>query len=781
MKPLPIIFQFSLYGLTALTGLMMAFAEETVWPAGITLPIVVFAFHFVERQHRFLLPTLWSNVLGVGIFCLAGYEGMGEQEDARVIALSHLLVYLTWLVLFQEKKVRQYWWLCALSMLQVAMGSLLTLSGWYGILLMSYVLTSVWTLAVFMLYQGQLRFAFASPSTLIAESPDASAAERVSIAEGSVHHEEGEAWVTPRFFYGVMGLALSALVFSTGLYLLVPVVWTSTGSEFIRQVDSPLRPMTGFSERVRLGDMGEILESTQPVMQVRLVDYDSDAPRDINEYAAQWGHDEPLFRGIVLEKYENGLWSPLPLKASEWRLPTWPKSKMLRLEVLLQPIGTQPLFTLHPFRAGYLKGWYEDRISIRPETEVLTVSRRMTRQPLEYRTLLDPDVPSTEAGRSSMRRRPMLPIYENLQARIVEHRGECLNFPERGLDRLRDLALQVIQQPRADGSAPATPLAKARALESHLRDSGFYTYTLSAAVQDPTIDPVEDFLFNRKTGHCEYFASALALMLRAVGVPSRVVTGFKGGFYGSPGGYYEVQQRHAHSWVEAFVDDEWITLDGTPSVARNALVQSLGHRNLWQVANDFFSGTWSTYVVNMNAQRQDESVYGPLQAALRGGWASVATSRLSSLWDSLRESRAIVASPKRWFSAEGGATAFAWLVILVAFFALIRGIGWLAKAARRGARHRQRRLSRVEFLERFVKLLAAQGIHWQDGETPREFAQTSQGLLADRLSRCKLSTFPTDLAELYYRVRFGDQPLSATESTALNSKLADLEKLLNGS
>ena len=193
---LSFVFQISLYGLTGLTGVMLAFAEEHWWPAFITLPLVVIAFVYVERRRLLFLPPLWANLLGVAIFCVAGYESMGQSDDARVIALSHLLVYLTWLVLFQEKNARQYWWLCALSMLQVAMASLLTLSGWYGILLMLYVLCAVWTLAVFMLHQGERRFTQSPAPDGATESAAIPHGRRSNFATGSILHEEGEAWVT---------------------------------------------------------------------------------------------------------------------------------------------------------------------------------------------------------------------------------------------------------------------------------------------------------------------------------------------------------------------------------------------------------------------------------------------------------------------------------------------------------------------------------------------------------------------------------------------------------
>ena len=112
---------------------------------------------------------------------------------------------------------------------------------------------------------------------------------------------------------------------------------------------------------------------------------------------------------------------------------------------------------------------------------------------------------------------------------------------------------------------PQTARQKAARLEAALRDSGDFTYSLDLSIQDPSVDPLVDFLVNRKQGHCEYFASALVIMLRSQNIPARMVSGFKGGQYNSGTGRYEVRQLHAHAWVEALIDGQWQPLDPTPA------------------------------------------------------------------------------------------------------------------------------------------------------------------------------------------------------------------------
>src|SRR5213079_3163916 len=89
-------------------------------------------------------------------------------------------------------------------------------------------------------------------------------------------------------------------------------------------------------------------------------------------------------------------------------------------------------------------------------------------------------------------------------------------------------------------------------------------------------DPLADFLFNVKVGHCEYFATAMAVMLRTRGIGSRVVNGFLPGEYNQAAGAFTVRQSDAHSWVEVYFPqaDSWITFDPTPPAGRTARERS---------------------------------------------------------------------------------------------------------------------------------------------------------------------------------------------------------------
>ncbi|HTV21012.1 MAG TPA: transglutaminase-like domain-containing protein, partial [Polyangiaceae bacterium] len=138
-------------------------------------------------------------------------------------------------------------------------------------------------------------------------------------------------------------------------------------------------------------------------------------------------------------------------------------------------------------------------------------------------------------------------------AALAAPRESDLHVPRRLKPRLEDLARQWT-------AGADTNAEKIAAIERHLKREYGYARSFGRSIG---VDPVLDFLFKRKQGHCEYFASSLALLGRAAGVPTRVVMGYRVSEQ-SPFGYYVVRERNAHSWVEAWLGDGWSTRDATP-------------------------------------------------------------------------------------------------------------------------------------------------------------------------------------------------------------------------
>jgi hypothetical protein len=152
--------------------------------------------------------------------------------------------------------------------------------------------------------------------------------------------------------------------------------------------------------------------------------------------------------------------------------------------------------------------------------------------------------------------------------------------------------------------AQPTPYLKAKALEEHLkRDFKYDTGSPSGGKPQP----VDHFLFESKRGHCEFFSTAMAMMLRALGIPSRNVTGFVGGTYNRFGRYYAVREGDAHSWVEGYFDDPirgWVTFDPTPTSGAQPLQDTSGAYVYMRDLLEALSQRWNRYVIGYDLKTQ---------------------------------------------------------------------------------------------------------------------------------------------------------------------------------
>ena len=143
----------------------------------------------------------------------------------------------------------------------------------------------------------------------------------------------------------------------------------------------------------------------------------------------------------------------------------------------------------------------------------------------------------------------------------------------------------------------------ARAVLHYLRD-GQFSYSLRNL--PVTAKPIEDFLFNYKYGNCEYFASTMAVMLRTSGIPSRLVGGYRGGYYNTLGGYYLVAQNNAHVWVEAYFRNKgWVRMDPTPG-AISAFTNRSQRGILFRIKLffDAMNYYWNSMIISYDLNKQ---------------------------------------------------------------------------------------------------------------------------------------------------------------------------------
>jgi protein-glutamine gamma-glutamyltransferase len=386
---------------------------------------------------------------------------------------------------------------------------------------------------------------------------------------------------------------------------------------------------------------------------------------------------------------------------------------------------------------------------------------------------------------------PLTPAAENEVRTTSLHRDDLPNLVK--------LAKQWIDQ----SHLPETDrVGRARCLERKLAGSGQFQYSLTGQDRDLGIDPIEDFITKHPQGHCEYFATALTLMLRSQGIPARMVSGFKCDHddWNSAGGYYQVRQLHAHTWVEAYlppdqlpanlvhgaaywsrhderrswVEGGWLRLDATPAGAT-------GERTDWftPVRNglDWLDGAWSKYVVELDCQTQRDAIYQPIADAARSLWKMATSARR---WQTMFDSVSVAL-----YLDHLGREAKWVLLGVVGFMVmlLLAGVGLLlvrivrrlwSRSTGNHSRRRGRRGVEVASYKRFEGLMARQGLVRAPSQTQQEFAAAAGNRLASLTGEMRLATLPALIVDAFYRVRFGRTPLDNRQTQAVEQALAEI-------
>jgi len=313
-----------------------------------------------------------------------------------------------------------------------------------------------------------------------------------------------------------------------------------------------------------------------------------------------------------------------------------------------------------------------------------------------------------------------------------EVRAACLRLP--AIDpRVPRLAAQIAASADND-------FDRAAALESYLR--AHYGYTLQLP-RTPVKDPIANFLFERKQGHCEYFASSMAVMLRTLGIPSRVVNGFRSDEFNDLTGNYVIRAKDAHAWVEAYFPGYgWHTFDPTPG--GNASSPQGWSRLALYV--DAMASFWREWVVSYDSSHQ----YILGQAAMTGThhmWEGAriwARTRYQSLLRWARRSQEHVErSPRRW-GVFGVGIALG--LLLVANLGSI--VRWFQERWLRAHPERSPEQAATLWYERMARTVARTGVKKSAALTPHEFVHK----ISDERLRSPVARF-TDVYEL---ARFGN-------------------------
>ncbi|MFO0678256.1 MAG: transglutaminaseTgpA domain-containing protein [Polyangiaceae bacterium] len=376
-------------------------------------------------------------------------------------------------------------------------------------------------------------------------------------------------------------LSVPILLFTTLLFVLFPRV----GLSLLLLDHKPRGRMVGFSDRVDLGDVGVLRSDPSIALRFDVSDLPNPPPPRLTL----------RLRGTAFDAYDGRAWARTQSerRAMEHALEnaeTYPiarapdPSRDRRINFDLEPIDPPVIFLPPRTVAVRLR-----RPVVGPGADPLVLQR-------------GPEGEFRYVGAES--RGVRYDVY-------LANEREAFVEPLANIERVRYLALPPKLPTRIGALARQwtdglpNDLAKAKALEDHLRKE--YRYDLGSP-SGGTPAPLDHFLFESKRGHCEFFSTAMAVMLREVGIPSRNVTGFLGGTYNRFGQYYAVREGDAHSWVEAYVEDtvggSWATFDPTPPAATVPMGATSGPFVYVRDVVEALSQRWNRYVVGYDLRTQ---------------------------------------------------------------------------------------------------------------------------------------------------------------------------------
>ena len=644
-------------------------------------------------------------VLAVPLYYFLGRSGFftfASSESMLPSILARLILTLTAIKLLQRKSDRDWIFLYIMAFFQVLLAAGLSISAMY---LASFVAFSFFMVSTIILFEMRKTERSVVEKATVARDPGS----RPS------HKLPGSSRVPATSFV----LIVFIIAIATPLFFLIPRV----GGAGIGADPGGVSTRSGFSDRIQLGGIGQIQQSDEVVMRVRLEG--SDATGNL-----KW-------RGIALDTFDGKAWSKSKPNTREPRARTdkdiiqvdyaTGKESLLLQTIYLEPLDTPVLFAAP--RAVGVQGSFQ--ILMRDAYGAIYFQRPGER--LSYRVLSDTSIP------------PVPTLRADRNAYPVQF-ANYLQLPA-GLDeRIPELAESVTANVRNRYDAAAM-------IENYLQTQFGYTLEQKAGGSDP----VSDFLFNVREGHCEYFATSMALMLRSQGIAARVVTGFQQGEYNETAEVFVVRQRHAHAWVEVYFPGEeaWVSFDPTPAAGQGIGTGSGGITDRLTKYLEALEMFWIQYFVAFDNQEQ-RSMFTNLRRGFQDYQSSTSTY--------LETLQILVAEWWKDVKGENGAltrlSAIAYAVAAAGFvIGLIIGLWWLVKRIRKaGLFARLYRWLRpdgkgavIDFYERMVRILETHGYVRSPFQTPLEFAVGTQ--------------FPeaVSITEEYNRVRFGGADIQSRE------------------
>lgn len=682
---------------------------------------------FLQAPKMEKTPMWWFGGLLAAFFALLALAMRSGEWLESTIAFAVVMVVSK---LFQRRVARDFYQLYTLSFLLIVGGAVMNPGVSFAITFLLYII--VLTLGLVLLH-------------LRRDLEERTEAQEQLSSQREGGDVEAGLWrardlVTRRFLTGTSMLALGVFAASIFIFFLFPRV----GFGFFFSRSRPGPSVAGFSSRVELGHFGKIKDDPTVVARVELPDEDGPI-------------DEPLrLRGISFDTYDGKRWTRETGSRGRTPMRTGPRgvrlvdrsdpmpegTRTLKQRVYLEPLrmDVRPIFG----NPSITEFYFDDSIF---KTLAGTKRRFYQSFPSEdlsydgpektsfFYTVISEIVPKFPRGiRGAGNAYP--PGIEKVY----------LQLPEKLRPEIGGMAIELTQ-------GMENPFDRALAIERHL--STEFTYSLEGE-KDP-IDPLADFLLKSQSGHCEYFASGMVILLRTLGIPARMANGFYGGVWNDFGQYYAVRQGDAHAWVEVYFPGYgWLTFEPTPASGALAPNQTDWATEI-QSWMDSMKLQWFKWVIEYDLEKQVDMFrkIGRNMADLGGisdsNEREDKTEALRDLFDGLLTKRNIFGS----------------LLILAFFF--LAYLGWTRASAVRGTSLSADQAKSRKAWQEWKKWIAFAGESAQNHQNPDEVARSMKELGWKSWRHAEI------LAECIQEVRFGNRPWSEHNRVHVEEALAEIQ------
>jgi transglutaminase-like putative cysteine protease len=755
---------------------------------GVTLVLVaagVAGSAFVSNEIR--SRRAWSRVWTALVVALLAVSAVRVFAGVPVLAVAvEFACFLQISRLMTRRDAGDYQQIAVLALLHLAAATVLSSDVGYAFVFLGFVIVTPWMLALSHLRREiEANYPAAPPPSAPPPSPPAPSAPPLSAPSPSAPALSAPSPSAPpptsgradvrrvlasrrvvggRFLLGTAALGVPIFALSAVVFLLFPRV----GLGILSFGASRTQRMAGFGDSVELGGFGTIRSDPTVIARVS-VPAGAPLPPSLAPPAAPAASAAPAptstaagsparppwvairLRGTAFDRYDGRAWSrtpgpsrPMMRFRSTYVLGRPPdRARDAPLRVVLEPLDESVVFL--PSGAVALDVPARARGGV-PEPRALTLTggfdlRYEDRDALGlvYEVWTDtdgapwpPDVPDAAA-----------------LARLLE-------VPS-GHERVAALARSIVGD-------TFDPVEKARRVLAHLAGGDRYRYTLTQPEVPADRLPLDVFLFEARAGHCEYFATAMAVMLRAVGVPTRTAAGLLGGRYNAYGDYYALRQGDAHSWVEVWDGARWHTFDPTPPAREAARPEESALASL-DALLDALRTRWNTRVVGYDLEQQVALLFaiGRALRSLGGGDGDAASADRRGVRSGdgphARRGRARALLPI--------VTAFAAVAVALVLARRLRARR-AARAAPPGARLSPAASEARRLYEDLERALLRAGRPRPPHRTPREHARA---LAAEGFAGADLVA---ELTEAYLAARFGGAALDPAAARALRRKLRAL-------